>query len=90
MRRKKYATSRSGDVAGKERKVMRRKKYATSRSGDVAEKQEVRNVPFRRHCWERKIDHIGMMTDIALHEKFGIDKSDAKKEVRNVPFRRRC
>jgi hypothetical protein len=69
---------------------MRRKKYATSRSGDVAEKQEVRNVPFRRHCWERKIDHIGMMTDIALHEKFGIDKSDAKKEVRNVPFRRRC
>ena len=53
-------------------------------------KKEVRNVPFRRHCWERKIDHIGMMTDIALHEKFGIDKSDAKKEVRNVPFRRRC
>jgi|GEM_PF-289284 REP element-mobilizing transposase RayT len=37
-----------------------------------------------------KIDHIGMMADIALHEKFGIDKSDAKKEVRNVPFRRRC
>jgi hypothetical protein len=57
---------------------------------NVAEKQEVRNVPFRRHCWERKIDHIGMMADIELHEKFGIDKSDAKKEVRNVPFRRRC
>jgi hypothetical protein len=39
---------------------------------------------------KKKIDHIGMMADIALHEKFGIDKSDAKKEVRNVPFRRRC